>query len=377
MKKIVTLIILSLILSGCTRNKFPKLNEVLSDEYQFTGIAVSKKGRVFLNYPVWADKHKYHVVEAKKKGKGKKVPYPDEKWNSNQGILIDRFVNVQSLYADENDFLWVLDNANQKFQGVLDGGAKLIVVDLNSNTIYKKYFFNEPIITKNSYLNDIRIDVKKKRAYITDSGEGGIIVLDIDSGIKWKVLGDHPSAKAEPDYIIKVNNKELRDEKGQIPQIHSDGIALDSANENIYYHSLTGKNLYKIKQPKLESASVGSVNLGNEVENVLATGAADGLISDKAGNVFITSIEKNSIEYINSKGKLKTLVTSDKIAWPDSFSLGPDDSLYFTTSRIHEMPWFNSGKDIRKEKYKVYKVSLKSLYPFSLKEFWNKVMSIF
>jgi len=45
-----------------TRNN--QLELVFSDDtYQLTGVAVSKEGRLFTNYPLWPGPHKYDVVE--------------------------------------------------------------------------------------------------------------------------------------------------------------------------------------------------------------------------------------------------------------------------------------------------------------------------
>lgn len=49
-----------------------KLEPVFRDNtYQLTGVAVSKSGRMFVNYPYWSDTYKYALVEVMKDGSTK------------------------------------------------------------------------------------------------------------------------------------------------------------------------------------------------------------------------------------------------------------------------------------------------------------------
>lgn len=49
------------------------------DQYQLTGVAVSKNGRLFTNYPLWHGPQKYSLVEILP---GNQVrPHPNEEMN--------------------------------------------------------------------------------------------------------------------------------------------------------------------------------------------------------------------------------------------------------------------------------------------------------
>jgi sugar lactone lactonase YvrE len=359
MQKAILLIFTAFLLNGCTPSpKDRKLTEVFKDDYQFTGVAISKTGRMFVNYPRWSDHYEYGVAEIKK---GKKIPFPDMKWNAYSGLPIDYFLCVQSVYVDKNDNLWILDTGNPEFKGVVYGGAKLVRIDLRTNKILLKYFFNEPNISKNSYLNDVRIDENNNKAYITDSGAGGIIVLDTDSGKQRKLLSNHVSTMAEPGYVIKVNGKECLNTDGKSFEVQSDGLTLDAENKYLYFHALSGKALYKVPTKLLNDENVSDVEREKSVEKVADTGAVDGILSSDAGNVFLTALEENSIKYLTPKNEIKTLVKDKNLWWPDTLSIGPDKYLYVTDSMINEMPFFNSGKDERKGPYKIYKINVSDL----------------
>ena len=69
-----------------------ELVEVASSERLWTGVAVSKKGRIFVNYPRWSDDVTFSVGEINATGGA--VPFPDEEWNTWDGSTAsaDRFV---------------------------------------------------------------------------------------------------------------------------------------------------------------------------------------------------------------------------------------------------------------------------------------------
>src|SRR4051812_16083795 len=90
-------------------NQSPKLELMFADNtYQLTGVAVSAKGRLFSNYPLWSDTYKYALVEIKD---NKASPFPNESMNSwKEGQPgKEKWVCVQAVYIDDQDFMWVVD----------------------------------------------------------------------------------------------------------------------------------------------------------------------------------------------------------------------------------------------------------------------------
>ncbi|MEO5718390.1 MAG: L-dopachrome tautomerase-related protein, partial [Chthoniobacterales bacterium] len=158
-------------------------------DQQVTGVAVSKQGRIFVNFPNWSDNHRLSVAEVID---GNPVAYPNEEWNGS-GAPDKHFVCVQSVYVDESDSLWILDPAAPKMKETVQGGPKLLKVDLVKNAVVQTILFSEEIAPKKSYLNDVRVDTKTQTAFITDSGLGAILVVDLRSGKARRVLQDDHS----------------------------------------------------------------------------------------------------------------------------------------------------------------------------------------
>ncbi|MGI8961884.1 MAG: hypothetical protein ACR2IV_19425 [Bryobacteraceae bacterium] len=55
-------------------------------------------------------------------------------------------------------------------------------------------------------------------------------------------------------------------------------------------------------------------------------------------------------------GKMETVAADPRLHWPDTFSEGPDGSIYISASHIDESPSYNKGKSVRKEPYAVFKL---------------------
>ena len=121
------------------------------------------------------------------------------------------------------------------------------------------------VAPKESYLNDVRIDTRTNTAFITESANGAIIVVDLKSGKARRLLDGHPSTQPEKDVKLVVDGKALIDQQKKTPpQIASDGIALDAKNGYLYYHALTGHTLHRIKTSFLRDEKLGKPRAGIE-----------------------------------------------------------------------------------------------------------------
>jgi len=231
---------------------------------------------------------------------------------------------------DNND-LWILDPANPEFKGVVPGGAKLLRVDLKGQQDRPTDPLRRHGGPKDSYLNDVRVDAKRRLAYITDSGLGALVVVDLKEGSAWRVLEGHPSTKAEA-VTVMVEGREYKN------PVNADGIALSPKGDWLYYQALTGRTLYRVPTKLLRDPTFPDERIAIMVERVAETGASDGLAMDARGNLYLTSIEKNAISRLDPKGNLSVLVDDPALKWPDSISLTSEGLLFLSTSQIHLGP---------------------------------------
>lgn len=327
-----------------------------NNDFQLTGVTVSKTGRMFVNFPRWSDRYLNAVVEVMHDGATR--PYPDEPWNRwdrRPATAGDHFVCVQSVVVDSDDALWVVDAAAPLLASVVPGGAKLVRIDLATNSVTRVLRFGPDVAPANSYLNDIRIDTGRNFAYLTDSGAGGIVVVDLARGISHRALDGHPSVMPEQGVFISVNRKPVVGPDGKPPQFASDGIALSPDGAWLYYQALTGATLYRVRTSALRNPAANPKALAEAVEKVAATFPADGLWMDAQGRVYLSGINQSAVLRLPPGGKIETVIQDSRLEWPDTFSQGPDGALYITASHINDGPQFNSGKSTRTRPYAVFR----------------------
>lgn len=358
-------------LPACTSSPHREVIEVARFEQdQVTGVAVSKSGRVFVSFPRWHDNHRVSVAQMMPDGDF--VPWPDAMWNSwreGDPVRPDRFVCVQSVYCDDRDHVWVLDPGSPRMGGVLPGAAKFVQFHIKTGQMLRTFPFNDVAAPARSYLNDVRIDPSRDLAYITDSGLGALVVLDLKSGAARRVLTDHQSTKADPSVILTNGGRELRMASGpmagRVPQVHADGIALDRRNGWVYYQALTARTLYRVPDAALADPSLAPAALAAKVENLGPTCATDGMEFDSRGNLYFSDFENNAVKVRSPDGAMHTLVQSDALlSWPDSFAIGPAPSggaaawLYFTCAQIHLTDWFMGPGNMPSTPYRVFRTRL-------------------
>ena len=335
----------------------PKLQQVYADNtYQFTGVAVSAKNRLFVTYPRWSKTYKYAVVEVMPDGTSK--PFPDaamNQWQPGQDGM-NKWVCVQTAYVDDQDYLYIVDPAAPMLAKVVDNSAKVVKFNLNTNKIEKVYRFTGTI-DNSSYLNDIRVDTQKQIAYLTNSGTGGIVILDLKTGKSRQVLQSHKSVRPDPNYKFVIDGKQLI-KQGQPAVFNSDGIALSPDRNWLYYKAINDKKLYRIKTASLLNEKLTPQQLGGEVKYLGEVASTDAMIFDKKGNLYLGDMVNYRMIQITPDLKSHTWFKDKSLIWPDTYSISNDGFLYITTSQIHKQPDFNNGVNKRTEPYKVFKVKL-------------------
>lgn len=328
------------------------LTQVARFDHQVTGVTVARDGRIFVNFPRWSEDAPVSVAELKD---GKPVPYPDADWNAWRNAHADElspkdhFVCVQSVVADAQDRLWVVDAAAPAMAHVIKDGPKLVGIDLKTNRVIKTIPFDETVALQASYLNDVRIAPDGKTAYLTDSGaEGALIVVDIDSGKARRVLSGHATTMPDKGVTVSADGKPLRRPDGRGVDFAADGIALSPDGKTLYWQAIKGKTLYSLPTEALSGWATASVvpelltdrALASRIAVVGENGPADGLlIGRRDGRMYVTAVQDGAIkvrDLASPNSGLTVLVQDARLRWPDTFGEGPDGTIYVTTSHIQD-----------------------------------------
>jgi hypothetical protein len=184
------------------------------------GVTVSKTGRIFACYT----RGTYAYTLGEIVNLTAEAPYPNLELNTPpdglstefNGIPFgsndhEHFISVQAIFVTPDDMLWVLDTGrptiNLSTSPVVPysqpGGPKLVAINLTTDTIAKTYTMPADVHFPDSYMNDLRFDLRSNVtesgggiAYIVDSsdeGREGFIVIDLGTGESWRHLTQHPS----------------------------------------------------------------------------------------------------------------------------------------------------------------------------------------
>ena len=319
--------------------------------HQVTGVTVSERGRIFVNFPRWTEDAPLSVAEVMKDGSLR--PYPDERWNAWRNVRrdeldpADHWVCVQSVVADGRGSVWVVDPAAPAVDGLVPGGPKLVRIDLATDRVARGIRFDQDVAIPGSYLNDVRFSDDGRYAYLTDSGQrGALVVVDLASGKARRVLDGHPSTQPEPGVVVNTDGKPLRYPDGRKVLFAADSIALSSDGAHLYWKALTGNTLYRIPTAALTTSGLAGEDVASRVQPYGKVGPSDGFwIGRGTDTLYVTAIEDNAIKARKLSqgpaGALRTVVQDPRLRWPDTFSQGPDGSLYVTTSRIQDSAFFN------------------------------------
>lgn len=334
-----------------------------------TGVTVSRTGRIFVNFPRWGDQVDFTVAELKN---GRPVAFPNAAINRpNASDLSKSLVSVQSVVVDPSDRLWILDTGSINFAPTQVGGPKLIAVDLKQNRILATIVFPRNVALPTSYLNDVRFDLRRGRAgmaFITDSsdtGPNGIVVVDLATGRSWRRLNDHPSTKAEPNFLPNVEGQPLMARQpGQPPQhlkLGADGIAISADGQRLFYCALASRKLYSVSVDALVNEQLSDAQVAATViDHGDKGGGSDGLETDAQNRIYLTNYEQNAIQRRLPNGLIETLVHDPRVLWPDTLSVAADGYLYFTANQLHRQARFHNGKDLRQKPYSLFRTRIKA-----------------
>jgi sugar lactone lactonase YvrE len=329
--------------SNCT------LELVADFGHQVTGISVSEDNRIFVNFPRWTEDTAVSVAELVG---GELKPYPDEAWNAwrnakkDEITPNDHWVCVQSVVADGRGSLWVLDPAAPAQAHMVAKGPKLVRIDLASDSVKQVIAFDEDAAPQGSYLNDVRFSNDGKYAFITDSGvQGALLVVDIAAGKSARVLDGHPTTQMKKGLNVTADGEVLRRPDGRGVEFSADGIELSQDGNYLYWQAIKGDDLYRIPADALTGAGLRGEDVSGQVEPYGKNGVNDGLLIAKGTELmYLTSVEDKAIKVRDlaqgPSAAAKIVVQDERLRWPDTFSQGPDGTIYVTTSHIQDSAFF-------------------------------------
>jgi sugar lactone lactonase YvrE len=314
------------------------------DTFKLVGIGVSHEGRVFASAP--AAQSGDRLVEVNPQT-GAVTPYPDQAWNTPGTDTEHEWAVPQAMWVDKADHLWVLDSGRAVLTAAGPGAQpKLVEFDLSSNQVIRSYGFDGTVAPTDS-LNDVRIDLTRGYAYLTNIGNrGSLVVLNLKTGKSRQVLVGDRSTFADPKQHLMINGQPAETNDGKIVAIHADGIALSPDAKWLYYRPLTDHNYWRAPTSALIDAKLSPAQLSHKVQYLGSAELTGGLIMDRHGTLYGGDLEHSTIVALDidpATHKLKSRLfvrAPGKLSWADGFAIS-QGYLYVADSHLWEVAFKN------------------------------------
>lgn len=315
--KFVFLFLLCL-LAGPLHAEEPEL--LARSSSQWTGVAVVSGERLFVSFPAWGKGYRFPLGEVVG---GEVRPFEPRRGGAPSPLVI---FNAQSLKSGAGQMLWILDNANPDFRGVRPPGPRLLAVDVESGHLEAEYRFSEETFGKNSYFNDFFLETSGERVYVSDSGAGGIVMMNLETGESRRFLDKAPPVTAETSTLV------IRGSPFQITS-HVNGITPDPREEYLYFSALSGHTLYRVPLWVFRLPISSDLIARALVEPMGAIPASDGMAFDNEGRLYLTGIETGQIWVWTLHKGAEALFRHFSVSWPDSLDVR-GRALFLTASDI-------------------------------------------
>lgn len=280
------------------------------------------------------------------------APFPNRQFNDRADFTGLKLDSVLGIKADANGIVWMLDNGMRS-----KTIPKLVAWDTRSNKLHRVIELPKSIAPDNAFVNDLAVDLKHQRIFISDPAGGdnaALIVVNIKSGTSRRVLQGHKSVVPEAiDLIIDSRPLTAKDANGQLlrPHIGINPITEDVNNEWVYFGAMHGRSLYRVRAADLANEQLNSKQLAGKVEYYSFKPLSDGIAIDEAGNIYLGELAKNALGTVTTGRFYKRLARSPDLSWVDSISFGPDRRLYAIVNRLHLSGVLNGGNAVSKPPY--------------------------
>lgn len=322
----------------------------------WNAVAVDAHGRFIVGSPRWTGNTGPAVAIAEKNGTLK--PYPDAAWNGWKpgSDAAHAFVSVNAIHEDAHGDLWIVDTGSPEFGGTpVADGAKVVHVDPRTDTVIRVYTFPKEAIRSHTYVDDIRIN--GNHAYLTDAGEGAILVLNLDDGSVRRRFDGMSFARARAQDTIVVNGKVLTAGDGQPLKVNADPLELSPDGRTFYFGPLSGP-LSQIETRYLDDDSLSDDALAQHVSTWFDNPPVGGTAMGADGSLYYTPLADNSLMRRAPDGTISMLARDKRLRWVDAPFVDGHGHIYLPVPQIDGAPAFNHGRSTVHFPVALYRVNL-------------------
>ncbi|MFJ3483163.1 L-dopachrome tautomerase-related protein [Pseudomonas sp. NPDC090202] len=345
--------------AGALLKSGPELIEVASLDWLCNAVGLTSNGRLFVGLPRWPGFEKTPSI-AEVLPNGSLKPFPGGDWNSWQPgkSSAHALVKINTIHIFDDDTLWAVDQGEDAGPHGINPGQKILQFDTRNGKLLRSITLPQSVLPAGANLNDLRLD--SEHAYLTDSGLGAIIVVNLKTGMALRRLADHPSTKMSPERRpLGEGAQPLLMPDGSDHQVHSDPLEISPDGQWLYYQPLTGP-LWRVPTAALRDTQVTEKALGEKVEFVYDTGALTGTAIDSAGNLYLGEYDKPRVTVLSPDGTLRVVVEDPRLWNPDAMIISSQRELYIPVPQSARMASNRGPNGVNGLvlPFKIYKVEL-------------------
>lgn len=262
-----------------TYEDYVKDKRYIVENNVITGIKVDKMKNIFITVPRWLPGVPGTLNKLVKDSvSGAHVLQPFPSWDMQEEGVYGDLQNCQSMLIDSQGVMWALEVGRRNFflpeSQHVDGAAGVWHINVNTGEVLDTFYFPEEVLSyNNSFLNDIVLDEARDVAYFSDAGgPGAIIVYDRKQGLSRRYSGI--STANDPNYVVYVNGNYYG---GKI-NTPTDGIAISSDGDYIYYCAIQGNLLYRLPTSVLRDFASSNVLIDQSVSIIGKKQPSDGIV---------------------------------------------------------------------------------------------------
>lgn len=325
-----------------------RLKVIYSTDHIINGVTGTPDGRLFMPVQQQQPGVGPQLIELRD---GKANPYPDSAWNDlKEGQdAANGFVGVNAIRIGPDGALWVVDRGAPGIgKPRVDNGPKLVRIDVVTNKV-SRVFSLQSTTAPWSFVDDVRFN--GRHAYLTDAGDPGLIVLDLESGKSWRALHGHPSTIAQTP--LMAEGKPVLDPTGKAVNIHADHLEVSPDGRWFYYQPANGQ-LARIETRFLDDPSVSEKTRAENVTAFADTPSTGGTAMSADGTIFLSDTERSAILSISPEGEVDTVMTDPRLAWVDAMWIDEEGRLLLPASQLSRTAGLNGGQNAVKPPIHLY-----------------------
>jgi len=313
-----------------------------SQDTIWNGVTITPEGRIFVALPNWLGPSA-GVGEIGKDGKLR--PWPDNEWNhwASGTDAAKGLVSVNAIRLNpKGDELWVVDSGAPLGGKRLPGGSKLVVFDVASGALKKVHALEDLFPEPNAAPNDIRFH--GDYAFVSESGVGSIIILDLNTDKLRRMLVGNPLLKMDTaKRPVVIDGQVVKTAAGKPFGTNANQLEVSPDGHWFYIQPLNG-GMSRIEAKLLTDPSTSEEKLTEALQFWVETPPLSGTAIDEDGSLYLNCVNERAIRRLKADGTMETVIQDDRLRWADAPWLTADGYLWLPIAQLGWTPMLNGGK---------------------------------